>query len=115
MLTTVRCRAATALPGHQKSRFRAETVRETSRTPRFRAECEISGGLLRQLLQRVAHDPAEGREGVDEVGQDVERRPRLDGEGELGEVLARPRLEDGRADQHARLPVAHQLEEALLE
>src|SRR5687767_9537896 len=57
----------------------------------------------RELVQAFAKHPVERREGMDHVGENLQRRSQLDGEYELTDDFACARRDHGRADQDAAL------------
>src|SRR4051794_9991335 len=69
----------------------------------------------RELVQAFAKDPVERREGMDDIGENLQRRSQLDCEYELADDCACARGDHGRADQDSALTVGYQLERAPME
>ena len=71
-------------------------------------------GRSRELAERRLVRLAVGRKGVDQVGQDLERHPRPDGQGRLADELLHVRSDGCRPQQHALSLVGHQQQQARL-
>src|SRR5688572_8898950 len=77
----------------------------------FSFDCDF----CRELIQALAKHPVERREGMDHIGENLQRRSQLDCKHELTDDFACARRDHGRADQDAALTVGDQLERASME
>ena len=67
---------------------------------------------VRELAERRLVGLAVGRKGVDQVGQDLERHPRPDGQGRLPDELLHVRSNGGCPQQDPLFPVGDQHQQA---
>jgi hypothetical protein len=68
--------------------------------------------VRRELVQAFPKHPVERRERMDDIGENLQRRPQLDGEHELADDLACAGCDHCRADQHPALTIGDELERA---